>query len=370
MIKKLLIFVIGFFCSMQIFAQMTKKQMHKQFIKHLQKEKVNILYKAYGKVSKEDTAYEQALYLRNEYGWLLGKTNELKEDIPKFLLTSKYLEDRAYIKTIGLRECPPSEWARYYTMASEFQMFFSLDSGIEKKMQFVKFGLSLLAKEDSLIMVNSPSVLANCSSHDDYYYELLWQYSTAMVRTGKKTEALAMLKKGWKESGDFQFFQSMVRWYSREKQYDSVINCINNEMHMDSSGILNYFLMEAYWNKKDTLSAVKYGKLFDTAVELNDYTPYAEVRGKAIFYTISADQLEMLADILLGTNYKRACTLYHTALTILENDPYKEVSMEKTELGYITTSAQKKHANQIKQKQKEEEIIKRRLKDKIKSCRN
>ncbi len=363
------IYILFSICLSSIcsFGQVENAALHEKFLQYIKSEKIDSLYHSYLKVNEADQRYEDALLFRNQYGWALHELEQLKKDIPAILQLSKYSSDMAYEKIFRPQKFPPSEWNTFLEMATELEKHFASNPNEYREILGIKTMLEFITKNDNALKKDLPKLIELLRKDSDAYSMMLWQYGNLLIRAGSIHEAISVFDKGWNQTADIKFLQSLIQLYSVNKEYEKVIN-FENQIYKDSSGILFFNLAEAYYNQNNLKNAEKHFKYFIEKFKLIDYNPFIQIEYDNTVYNVSPVQLELLGDFYLKKDKKSSCEYYRLASKIINNSSEDKffqkqlISVKDEEQKSIMTSKFEKH-------KEEQLVLLNRLEKKLNECK-
>lgn len=366
--RKILSALLFLGISLSSFAQPSTEELHKMFLAYLEKGNVDSIYNHYGKVGKDDPAYEEALEYRNQYGWAMNKVEELKKDIPAILSLDKYAGEMVYGRIARPQEFPPSEWGRFITMATELLQYFEKDSAVYRELIGLKTQLEYVSGNDEALLRDLPKLLSLLDPKGDAYPVLLWQQANLFLRNDQLPQAIELLKKGLELKNKSDHLHSLVELYSSHKEFDKVLELEKNIV-ADPSGILLFNLAEAQWKAKKEKEAKKNFDLFVSKLTFNEKNNFVELRSNTIVYSIYPEKLSVLGDFYFASNKEEACKYYSFAKEILSEPKEDAFSNRRLEMTKDEAKKQKMIAKKEK-KQKEDAQLLAELESKLKKCRD
>lgn len=348
-------------------AQTEHEKQHEAFQYIIKKDKIDSLYEIYSKVTPADKNYTEALAFRNQFGWALGKTTQLKKDIPAILSLPTSSNEFPYNKIFRPQKFPASEWSRFYYMSDTLCNYFSKDTSIYRQLLETKTMLEFITQKYTELTIDLPILLSLLDTSSEAYSALMWQYGGALLRTNQREKALAVFEKTYWKTSNNDCLQTMLRMYTTDKSYDKIIT-LKSEILKDSSGAMLYDLGNAYLNLNQQKEAKIYFKAFVSKIEFIDYYPFAEIKWDNTSYHISTDQLETLGDFYATSDKNKACNYYQLSVKIITKST-DELSFKK-QLAAADNEKdrmliQQKYADSLKLK---EESV-QRLNQKTKGCK-
>ncbi|HSY62317.1 MAG TPA: hypothetical protein VK796_10595 [Cytophaga sp.] len=270
----------------------------------------------------------EALFFRNQFGWALGKTMQLKNDIPAILSLPGYSKELAYSKVFRPQKFPPSEWNRFYAVSDTLCQYFSSDKNVYRELIGIKTMLEFLTHRDNELVNDLPVLLSLLDSTSEMHASLMWEYGQTLLRTDQRQQALIVFEKTYSKTGNSDCFQTMLRMYGTDKSYDKII-ALKADILKDSSGTLLFDLGKAYLNTNQQKEAAFYLNAFVSKIEFLTQWPYAQIQHDNIIDHISAEQLETLGDFYSSSDQKKACTYYKLSIKIL-SDPSPDMRYKKS----------------------------------------
>jgi len=364
--KYIILISVCFFSSFS-FGQNEKEEKHAAFSKYLKDHKIDSLYNSYLKVKKGDPQYEKALLYRNQYGWALNELEQLEKDIPALLTLITKDKQMSYSKVFQPQKFPPFEWDRFYNMSVALDQHFDTSSIEHREMLGVRTQLEFLTGNDLALKTDLPKLLKLLSKDSDAYSSMLWQYGNLQLRIATKDDALATFEKGWNQTGEHAFLESIVQLHSKNKDYVKVIQ-LEKDILIDSLQILFFNLGEAYSQKNDIPKAKKYFDLFSKQFKFIDYEPYVQIESNDIVYDVAANQLETLGEFYSDKSKIRSCEYYQYASKIVHHSKNEERMFQK-KLSAMTDEQQKKDwLEKYEEKKKERTEFSDRIDKKLAAC--
>lgn len=357
--------VLLLFCFVYFsIAQNEYTKQHEAFNYLIKKEKIDSFYAVYSNVEPSDKNYIEALIYRNQFGWALGKTAQLKNDIPAILNFPAYSKEFSYAKIFRPQKFPASEWSRFYYMSDTLCNYFSKDTSIYKELLGTKVMLELLTKKDAELLIDLPVLAAMFDTTSKEYGSLMWEYGKALLRTNQREKAYLVFEKTYWSTSNNDCFQSMLRMYDTDKSYGKIV-ALKSEILKDSSGVMLYDLAFAYMK----LNQPKEAKIcFDAFASKIEMYPYARIQWGNTVYPISSEQLETLGDFYQSSDKSKSCDYYQLAIKAL-NSPTSDMRLKKQ----LAATNDEKERQEIQQlyddhlKSKEVSLV--RIAQKSKKCK-
>src|SRR6187431_59441 len=194
--KKYMSVVLWSLCSIFIsMGQNDDAKQHEAFNYIMKKDKVDSMYTIYSKVGPSDKDYMAALFFRNQFGWALGKTSQLKKDIPAILSLPGYSKEFAYSRVFRPQKFPASEWSRFYYISDTLCQYFSKDPLIYKELLGIKTMLEFLTKKDAELLIDLPVLSSMLDTTSEAYSSLMWEYGNVLLRTNQREKAFLVFEK-------------------------------------------------------------------------------------------------------------------------------------------------------------------------------
>lgn len=351
------------FLAISASAQDKTEEMHRYFLLYLQEEKIDSLFTEFSKIGPGDEGYEEALLYRNQYGWALGRIEELKKDIPAILGLPGYSTPLAYERVFRPQKFPPSEWDNFYTIADELEEHFKNTPRIQLEMLSVKTSLDFYANNTQSLLINLPNLISLLNKDSKAYPVMLWQYGSLLLRIDSTEAAWNILESGWNETADIKFLQSLIYSYSWNKKFDQIID-YEDQIQMDSSGSLYYPLGLAYLNKKDSIRAREFFDRYTSKFAFIEKPHNVQIEYNNHVYPVGPDQLEVLGDFYSALNKESSCVYYSYAAGTIENS--NDEARFKRELSMIKDENQRtKMKLEFIEHQKEQQERLKRIQEKL-----
>lgn len=363
--KKLTSVLLLLAISICSFGQSEELENHELFLKYLEMEKVDSIYHVYLKVTASDDNYEEALLFRNQYGWALNKTEELKKDIPAIIQLSGHTHQMAYERIFRPQRLLASEWNRFYDMAQELENAFDISSNEYREVLAIKTKLQFLTRNNTGLLEDLPKLLNLLDSGSNEHTVMLLQYGNALYGSGQMEMAKKIFENG--PSSNPSFLWTLINIYSNDKNYTEIINR-KDQILVDSHGIKLYDLGFAYLETGNRKEASKYFSIFISKFEYNKYEPVVRIKRDNYVHSITAEQLEKLGDFYFSTDTALSCKMYNDAISVL-NTPRNNFFLEKQITAMTDEVKKKEMRNQLEEMKKEKEALLKKIKKKVKRCK-
>jgi tetratricopeptide (TPR) repeat protein len=357
------------FCLLALnsFGQSDTDKLHSRFLHYLKMEKVDSIYNSFLEVKENDIGYEKALLYRNQNGWLLNKTEQLKKDFVAILKLPSHSHQMAYVRIFRPQKSPPSEWNRFLELSIELEKSFDPKSTEYRELLGIKTMLELITRNNEALLLDLPKLLERLDKNSKAYSSSLWQYGTLLIRNGNKKEALKVYEEGANLGPDTKFLKSLMRLYSENKDFKKVLK-YKEKILADSSGVLLYYLGEAYSEKGENETALEYFTRFTSEFEYSEHEPDVAISYENTVYHLTEIQLEKLGDFFLELDKKQSCKFYEYAKRIIQNS--NEERFFKKQLMAIKDENQKKAFIEKHETHKKEQVkVLTRISKKAESCK-
>lgn len=334
-------------------------------------DKIDSLYNLALNVSKTDNNFDKALLFRNEYGWQLGRINQLELDIPEILNKEEYSHEMAYSKILNIQSNDPNNWEEYLELCSSLLKKFKKGSTEYREVLGIKSEICFLTNKNDMALEVLPEFLNELTKNTDHYFTMLWHYGLAQSNGGDEEKAIITFKKGFKAEikapNHLQFAKSLMNLYLLHAEYDSIIS-EKTTILKDTSGVLLYFLGEAYSKKGNTSQALEYFDTYISHFKETERQPYLIIENGFVMHSIRPQHLLVLAEFYSDIDSEKSCKCYNYIQKIL-SQPKNDILFQKQ----LAAIKDKDEKDAFKKKHDEyenslREILKK-ANNKLKSCK-
>lgn len=343
--------------------------MHEKFIASLEYDKVEAKINYLSKKTFDECTSRQA-EKRMNYEWRIGKTEQLKTDIPAFLKSDHVQYGRAdWRLIIHMWEHVPSEWARYVEMIDELYDHFKKTGNVkaEQKMLGAKIqGAHLMAdtlKERKLILQMLNEIGPNDDRYETYYTMLGWWYQDH----GYWEKSLPVFYKRYQLTKNPNMLSSYVWGLFNCGRYEQVLKYETQILQLKIQK-LNYVLAKSYQGIGNKERANYYFETFSKQHYLGPKVAfYYTERNNNKFYDLDESYLIKVADYFSKRDPFYAFELNQHIYTMMRgalNSEYPVSLERKVILAQDKPELQEFQNNKYLKKRKmlQEELLKLRIK--------
>lgn len=357
------------FCliGLSAFAQ-SYEEAHAQFLRQVEERKVDSIYEVMLKADETNPEYKEILVARNQLGFLLNKTENLKEDIPAVLALPEFQDEGLYQRRVmNFQDLPPSEWSRFIDICGSLETHFKEDKRILREVLMLKTFLEFMSRKTDLFLEDMPKLMPLIEKGTEGYYGIQEYYAKALIKSGETEKGIDMLKENFRESNEPRHLHALMSSLAELEGHDAMIKYAINVKHDTTSGS-QYFLGKAYLSKGKFDKAQTCFDLFTQKLEYDERE--ANVYHKIGFghYSVDGRDLMILADFYAEANKEKACELYDFAFKVVSSDRRRERSFQR-QMTHIFDEAQRKEIREDYEKDgHEREAIRKDVEEKLKGC--
>lgn len=346
--------------------------MHQDFMAVLEYEKIEAKLNYLSKKTFDECTAREAENRMN-YEWRLGKTDQLKTDIPAYL-NSKALNDLGYERVdwrliIHLWEHVPSEWARYVDMIDELYIYFKETGNkkAEQKMLGAKIqGAHLMENaqnERKFLLQMLNEIGSNDERYETYYTMLGWWYQDH----GYWEKSIPIFNERYQLTKSTNMLRSMVWGLFNSGNYEQVLKYEDEILKIEEQK-MNYVLAKSYQEIGKEEQAKYYFETFSKQNHLGQNVDfYYTQRNDNKFFLYDESYLMNVADYFSTTDPEYAFELNKHIYKMIKgalNSEYPVSHERKAILAQEKPEQQKiqDRKYQLKRKALREELLVLRMK--------
>lgn len=287
--------------------QKERMRMHQEFISVLEYEKIEAKLNHLSKKSFNECSPREA-EKRLNYEWRLGKTDQLKIDIPAYLKSGGSNDELGYSRAdwrlvIHMWEHVPSEWSRYVDMIDELYDHFKKTGDIEaeQKMLGAKIqGAHLMGNaldERKFLLQMLQEIGPNDERYQTYYPMLGWWYQDH----GYWEKSIPVFNKQYRLTKSTNMLSSLVWGLFNSGKYEQVLQYEDDILKLEEQK-MNYILARSYQEIGEEARANYYFETFSKRNYLgSNVNFYYTQRNDNKFYLYDESYLVEVADYFSDT---------------------------------------------------------------------
>lgn len=315
-----------------LFGQVKDTAGHNSFMLYLKKTKADSVYNVYLQADEKSDAYKynQILRYRNKYGWLLGKVEQLKKDIPS-ILVRPYADQMDYNVIFNPEDYPASEWPWFYETAIVLEKYFDEKSNAYREILGVKTKLQTLLKDDEALLKDLPKLLKLLDTESIHFSEKLLEYGNLLIKNNEREKGIGVFEKGLTLDREYLFLESLVILYSDNQEYKKVLEYEAQILNDHSIG-LYFYLAEAYLILGDRDMASRYFGLYTAAFKFIENSAYVYVEYGDNLFVVTAQKMKDLGNFYCVEDNGRACNYYNYGLKIINDSDKRKKRLKRQQL--------------------------------------
>jgi hypothetical protein len=313
--------VISGFSYSQIDVAKERAAMHKKFIKSIERRDLRWEYEyaTYGDQSINDYR------LRVELGWVLGKIENLKTDIPDLLNHKEYAgkaeEEHYYRVPIDLPDTPGSEWQRQTKMATVLYDYFVEQSDSVSALLILKLRIEgNYRMENYKEMVPDLAVLIPQIEDDDDYKAYILQIQRNSRMDGDSSiYNEAFFLNVYSESNDIEDLWPLIYSYKVENKDEKILS-YKEVILADSVYFLKDVLAESALKLGDYATAKLIYDDFKNKLTKRKHDDYYSIPLVEMSYSIEFSTVLNIANFHYETDPNYARGLYNGIIDGIVNE--------------------------------------------------
>lgn len=358
----------------QIDIDKERVKMHKEFLERIEQNQSRSLYEDLCNLH-EAAGDIDVLKQRVRLGWILGKVNSLKTDIPRFLNHEEYASrsehNYDYRTPISIENSPGSEWQRQSKMAAVLYDYFVEQSDSLSALLMLKIKVEAgHFLDDDLNYINDVKLLLPQLEDDDSKRYLKRRMWLLRYRLGHKDYGDEFFLNIFSETKDVEDLRPLFFTWNNEKNYKEMLK-YKDAVIADSSYHLKAMLAECALNSGDSLIAQLIYDDFKKRLEYMKYMGHYSVPMDGMNYVMDFTVVSNIADFYSKTDPDYSCKLYNgiiTGIPISNSDKFDEEYLLNRLVAITDEEKIKKILAEDEDIKKQKKIIMEHAKSKVLEC--